>query len=256
MSNNELLTTTLQALINEEQERTADASERLGTFVHLAGQGLVLLKTFVRTVDQNQFVAAALMLAVRKSATLSFLSYIRGHIAQAGFNMRQTIEFSVLTAYMLAHPDEKITKESEDSAVGFKPPKAISGKAYKWINKEYADVSKLLEDMKDQINDTTAHASIYLTHFTFDWGGDSEDKSVFRGSFFDRVDDDVFRLYLMSLARLLVLVIETIVRVNEKHRGFVLQETTIGELQQLSHAVDAHRHALAAKMKMSNKLIK
>lgn len=254
MSNDDALTTTLQALINEEQERTADASDRLGTFVPLVQRGIALLNTCVSTIDRDQFMSAALMLAVQKSATLSFLSYVRGHIAQAEFNMRQTIEFTALTAYMLAHPEEDITKGPEESAAGFKPPKVVSAKAYKWLNKEHGHVSALLKEMKDQINDTTAHASVYLTHFTFDWESGSHDKDVFRGSFFDSAEDDVFRLYLMSLARLLVLVIETIRQVTDKHGGFVLKDTTVDELHRLDHAVNAHRDALAAKMGMSNKL--
>lgn len=254
MGNDETLTTTLQSLIDEEQERTADAYDRLGTFVLLVQRGIGLLNSCVSTIDRDQFMAAALMLAVQKSATLSFLSYVRGHIAQAEFNMRQTIEFTALTAYMLAHPEEDITKGPEDSAAGFKPPKAVSDKAYKWLNKEHTHVSSLLKEMRDQINDTTAHASVYLTHFTFDWESAGDDKDVFRGSFFDNSEDDVFRFYLMSLARLLVLVIETIRQVTDKHGGFVLEDTTVSELQRLDHAVNAHRDALAEKMGMSDKL--
>ena len=46
------ITTTLQALIDEEQERTASAQKRLGSFVPLVQSGIALLNTMVATVDR------------------------------------------------------------------------------------------------------------------------------------------------------------------------------------------------------------
>jgi hypothetical protein len=252
MSNETSLTTTLQALVDEEQVRVAGARDRLGTFVPLVQEGIELLNTCVATIDPDHFMAAALMFAVQKAATLSFLSYIRGHVAQAEFNMRQTIEFTALTAYMLAHPEEDITKGPENSAAGLQPPKAVSGKAYRWLDKQHGHLSALLKEMKGQINDTTAHASIYLTHFTFDWKIGGYDREVFRGSFFDNIEEDVSRLHLMSLARLLVLVVEVIRKVSDTHGGFTLNNSAVDELHRLDRRVNAHRDALAARMGMSD----
>ena len=61
-------------------------------------------------------------------------------------------------------PDQWIAAE------GFRTPKSLSAKAYRWLDREHGHVSALLKDMKDQINDTASHASIYLTHFTLEWG--------------------------------------------------------------------------------------
>lgn len=254
MSENDLVTMTLQALIDEEQERTANARDRLGTFVILVQKGLDLLNTCVETIDRDRFMAAALLLALRKTATLSFLSYVRAHITQAEFNMRQTVEFTALAAYLLAHPEEDVTNGPGQSPPAFKNTKSVSCKAYAWLDKEHGDVSALLKQVKDDINNTTAHASIYLTHFTFDWEGSDYANSVFKGSFFDKADDDTFRLYLMSLARLLVIVIETLRQVSEQHGGFILKSCTADNLRTLSREVDAHRENLAARMGWSDKL--
>ncbi len=249
MSNENTLTTTLQALIDEECQRTANAASRFGTFATLVQDGVGLLNTCVKSADDNQFMAVALMLAVQKSVCLAFLSYIRGHIAQAEFNVRQSVEFTALMAYMLAHPEEDVT--SATATVSFQPAKVISGRAYKWLATEHSHISKLLKDIKDQINDTTAHASPYLTHFTFDWESGSESAKSFRGSFFDNVEDNVFRLYLMSLGRLIVIIIETLRQVSEKYGGFHLRENITSDLHHLDRTVIAHRDSLASRMGMN-----
>jgi len=205
------LETTLQVLIDEEYARTMNARDRLGTFVALAQSAIGLLHSVVSSIDRDHFMAAALMLSVQKSATLAFLSYVRGHTAQAEFNARQLIEFCALTAYMLAHPEEDVTRGTGNDSDGFVPPKRLSAKAYMWLNEQQPHASGLLKEMKDQINDTTSHASVYLTHFTFEWDSGGEDSEHFRGSFFDNVDDNVTRLYLMSFSRLIVIVIETLI---------------------------------------------
>jgi hypothetical protein len=242
------LTTTLQALIDEEQARTANAHDRLGTFVPLCQSAIALLNTFIESVGRDHFLAAALMLSINKSATLSFLAYVRGHIAQAEFNSRQTIEFCALAAYLAAHPEEDVTKPDDDGTGGFKPPKDISVKAYKWLNKEHPHHSALLKDMKDQINSSASHASLYLTHFTFDWESGGYDEDQFRGSFFDNTDEDVSRLYLMSLAHLILIVVDTMRLVSKQHGGLVLRRGVDNDLAKLDHAINELRALLAKRM--------
>ena len=243
------LRTTLQALIDEEAVRTRDAPARYGSFVQLAQTAIALLNTFIVGIDRNHFLGAALMLSVQKAATLGFLSHVRSHTAQAEFNSRQLIEFCVLTAYTLAHPDEDMTRSSGDGGDGFRTPKSLSTKAYRWIDREHPHVSALLKDMKDQINDTSSHASIYLTHFTFDWESGRGGVDSFNGSFFDEQDDDVVRLYLMSHARLVLLVVETLRQVAVAHGGFILIEDIDERLASLDSQVNAHRDALEPRLR-------
>ncbi len=249
MSEGGQLLTTLQSLIDEETKRTRKARDQYGSYVNLAQSAIALLNTFIVSIGRNHFLCAALMLSVQKSATLGFLSYVRAHTAQAEFNSRQLIEFCVLTAYMLAHPDEDVTRSTNGGGEGFRTPKSLSAKAYRWLGCEYGHVSALLKDMKDQINDTASHASIYLTHFTFDWESGREDAECFNGSFFDQQDDDVVRLYLMSHARLVLLVIETLRRVAVAHGGFTLIDDIDERLALLDRDVNAHRDALGPRLR-------
>ena len=125
MTNPPLLTTTLQALLNEEQQRTMDAQQRLGTIVPIAQRGLVILNTSVVSVSANNGLIAAFMLAIQKSITLAFLSYIRAHTAQAEFNCRQAVEFTALGAYLLANPDAEIFDNTDPDNPQFKPTKPL-----------------------------------------------------------------------------------------------------------------------------------
>lgn len=242
------LRTTLQELIDEEAVRTRNAGQRYGSFVRLAQSAIALLNTFIVSIHRDHFLAAALMLSVQKSATLGFLSHVRAHTAQAEFNSRQLIEFCALTAYMLAHPDEDVTRTTDESGERFRTSKSLSAKAYRWLDREHGHVSALLRDMKDQINDTASHASIYLTHFTFEWESGPDDSETFCGSFFDQQDDDVVRLYLMSHARLVLLVIETLRQVAVAHGGFTLVEDIDERLALLDRDVIAHRDALGPRL--------
>jgi hypothetical protein len=242
------LQTTLKALIREEAERTISATTRYGSFADLSLSALQLLNTFVVSVNHDHFLSAALMTSVQKSATLGFLSYVRSHTAQAEFNSRQLIEFCVLTAYMLAHPNEDVTRTSDTESGTFRTPKSLNKKAYRWLDESLGHLSALLKEMKSQINDTTSHASIYLTHFTFNWQSEHKNSEMFEGSFFDNQNDDIVRLYLMSHARLVVIVIEILRAVVETHGGFILIDDIKERLALLDRNVNSHRDALAERM--------
>lgn len=104
----------------------------------------------------------------------------------------------------------------------YRSPQDLNKQAYKWMDTEHSDLSKMLLELKTQINQTASHASIYLTHFTFDWEASRGD--TFQGSFFDKVDLNVTRLALMSLARSIIIVVQTLRLTAEKHGGFVVRD--------------------------------
>lgn len=239
------LRTDLQSLVNEEQMLTANARDRLGSFVEVALNALGTLNTFVVSIEEDHFLAAASQLAIQKSITLAFLSYVRSHFAQAEFNTRQAIEFSSLCAYLMAHPEEDATGSGE----AFKPPKAMSTKAYKWMDQEHSELSKMLHELKSQVNDTSAHASVYLTAFTFDWQASKGDR--FQGSFFDTVDPNMTRMALISLARLVIIIVQTLRLTAEKYGGFKVREGIEDELRALERDVHAHREALGEALKLA-----
>lgn len=250
-----LLTTTLQALLNEEHQRTMNAQERLGTIVPIAQQGLAIMSASVVSVSTQNGVVAAFMLAIQKSVTLAFLAYIRAHTAQAEFNCRQAIEFTALAAYMLANPEIELLDHSDPAHPTFLPTKKLAGKAYKWLECAEPELNDFLKDFKDRINDSTAHASIYVTHLTVDMDSLTDGGNAFTGSFFDNLGLNETRAFLMSLCRLIVLVVETMRRANEKSQGIGMKEDLEQEIHLYADVVDEYREALCEVMRREKEAI-
>lgn len=249
MSNPPLLTTTLQALLSEEHQRTMHAQERLGTIVPIAQQGLAIMSTSVVSVSAHNGIIAAFMLAIQKNVTLAFLSYIRAHTAQAEFNCRQAIEFTALAAYVLANPQIELLDHSNPANPTFPPTRKLSWKAYKWLEGAEPELNAFLKDFKDRINDSTAHASIYVTHLTVDMDSLTDDGDAFTGSFFDNLGLNETRAFLMSLCRLIVLIVETMRRANEKSHGIGMKEGLEQEIYLYANGVDGYREALGEIMR-------
>ncbi len=246
------LLTTLDELIKEEENRTKNARDRLGTFVLLAQDALTILNTFVVSINRDSYLPAALLFSIEKVCALAYLSYIRGHIAQAEVNARQAIEFTALTAYLIAHPDVDVTAGPQSEKSGFVRPKVLSSKAYKWLDKELDRHSKLLLEFKEMINESVAHASVYMTHFTFEYASGGEDREQFRGSFFDNVDDDVFRLYLASFARVILIIVETLRLIANKYGAFAIDPDLERKLAMLERGIDEHRKSIGARMRLKS----
>lgn len=244
MSAPPLLTTTLQSLLNEEHQRTYDAQERLGTIVPIAQQGLSILSTSVVSVTANNGIIAAIMLAIQKSATLAFLSYVRAHTAQAEFNSRQAIEFTALGAYLLANPNSDVLDITDPENPRLLPNKTLALRAHKWLEQAEPELNGLLKTFKHQINESTAHGSIYVTHLTVNLDSLTEDGDAFTGSFFDNLEINDARAYLMSFCRLIVLVVETIRRANENTQGIGMKEGLEDEIARYAYVVDGYREAL------------
>ena len=233
--------------MQEEFELTASAHDRLGSFVPLAATGTSLLNNSIASIGRDHFVVAALIIAMQKASTLAFLSYVRKHVAQAEFNCRQLIEFCALAAYLLANPAIELGNPRGDSSLALSNAKALSGKAYKWLNQHHPQHSKNLLEFKGIINDTTAHASIYSSYFTFSWDGENP-TDCFDGTFFDIVDDDTIRMYLTSLARLILVVIDTLSVAATSHNGVTFSEDLNQTLAKFERDVNAHRDAVGKKM--------
>ena len=240
---------TLQTLLDEEHRRTYEARERFGAIVPLAQQGLTILSTSVVSVSADNGIIAAIMLAIQKSVNLAFFSYIRAHTAQAEFNCRQAIEFTALGAYLLANPDTDFLDSSDPQNPKLLPNQQLSKKAYKWLEEEERNISELLKSFKYSINNSTAHGSIYVTNFTINLESFADNSSMFTGSFFDDLSINDSRAYLMSLCRLIVLIVETMRRANERTLGIGMKDALEDEIALYANAVDRYRETLGEVMR-------
>lgn len=239
MADKRAIHTDLGELLREEQELTATAGARLGSYADLALAAFDLLTSSITSIDSRRFLFSGIHHALQKFAILAMLSYIRKHTAQADFNCRQIAEFGGLSAYALVHPEVEITRENGE----LRPDRELRDKANQWISENFPTHSAYLKEIKSQINGSTSHASIYVAHFNFELESDEDD--IFYGSFFDRVEPEISQLYLMRLSRLLVVIVDLIWKTSVKHGGVVLRTDIRSQIEYLELAVERHRLALA-----------
>lgn len=242
------LETTLQALVQEEYERTYNATGRLGRVVPLALRGVGILNTSVVSVSADNGIVSALMLATNKSMALAFLSYIRSHTAQAEFNCRQAVELSVLSAYLLANPDVEIIDDTNLKAPRLLPPKPLRTKAHKWLEAHEPHLNSELKKIKDSINDGFAHGGLYVAHLTIDVESMGNRGDTFSGSFFDNLSLNHTRACLLNFCRLVVLIVETTRRANERTMSLVMKDRLKTEIEDYARAADRYREALGRVM--------
>lgn len=239
----QIVTFTLAEAIAQEDNRFWMADERLGPYTEMIRTGLTLLRESVLTITQGHYLAAALIISMQKSATLAFLSFIREHTIQGDANSRQFIECAVLAAYMLAHPDEDVVNvEGEPEA--FQDPQKVRTKANKWLDSEQKEISELLREVKKAINESTAHATVYGAHFTFNWEESGPDSPAFVGSFCDLTPNEASKTWLTQLGRLIYMSAELLRRVNEQYGGIVFVEDFAERIDDYAILVDQHREML------------
>ncbi|KWD85130.1 hypothetical protein WL71_03465 [Burkholderia ubonensis] len=151
---------------------------------------------------------------MKKSLLLCVVSVIRQHRVQGMMNLRYFLETTSHAAYGLAHKDPAAyLKDGE-----IDDPKVISGKAYKWLEREYPTVSKEIKRMKDEINSETAHANILNSIYTFALEG--EPVEAIRNELFDFDDPKQVMADLCNCAHAGVLALELLESVRLKYGGY------------------------------------
>ena len=163
-----------------------DGESRYGRYFKHARAATMYLSLCVVSVDHDRSdTFGRLFSLMKKHHTLAFLSALRLHKVQAMLNLRQVLEAGAGAAYAIANPD--VRGFADIDAFGIMDPSKKLSKQYKWLNENYPDTSKWIEDTKGQINDQTAHANIISADATFRVGQTTD---VVDLPFFDAEDED------------------------------------------------------------------
>ncbi|KTR82483.1 hypothetical protein NS277_13465 [Novosphingobium barchaimii] len=242
--------TSITSIIREENQRVMNAGERLGPIVAVAHEGLVTLGASMISFPDGRGIIAGLLLATQKSALLAFLSYLRGHTAQADFNCRQVIEFTAVAAYLLANPEADVFDEI-DGEFRLKDRQNLSVKAYKWLARTEPDLNSALARIKKQINDNTAHAGIALTALTVDMASFDEGSTRFSGHFFDNLPTLHMQSALLNFCYLIVMVVETVRRAGLGANFVVFDPVLEGKAAHLAQLIEECRLQLAKSFEQS-----
>jgi hypothetical protein len=147
---------------------------------------------------------------MKKHHMLALLSTLRLHKVQSMMNLRQVLEAGTAAAFAIANPEMHHFADIDEIGL-LDPSKALGRKRYKWLDKHFAEASKLIKGKKELINETTSHANIVSANQTFDV--DDERKNV-AAPFFDIEDEFHVQVDLWLIASIAVELLATLYEVN------------------------------------------
>ncbi len=205
-------------IVETESQLYAEAEQRLPDWLPITKECLDHLDSAITSIGTTQHHAAALWFAAQRYYAKSALSIIRCHQSQSAFNLRQGIENTVLTAFMLGNPDLDPTTDPNATGDGdnFLDPQKLQDKARKWVAKQFVLESDQLKDLKTFVNNAFLHGSVYLTHLSFEW----EASDSFRGFLFDRLPKGAAELFLLQLCQAMIMSARLIRRAAALQDGF------------------------------------
>ena len=154
---------------------------------------------------------------LKKYHSLSLISTVRLHRIQAKMDLRYFLESTVNAAYALVHQDTKIYFDYE----GGKQPEAqkASRQAYKWIESAYKDHSTIIQQIKNQVNDQSAHANIFNSQHNFAFV--PGERAEIHTTFFDFEDEGWVKADLYQCAQAGLVAIDLLLAVQKQCGGFL-----------------------------------
>jgi hypothetical protein len=228
-----------------EHQMVIDAEGRYGGYYVNAYNTTILLSNILMWPVTDCDVFIRFLSQMKKYHTLSMLSTVRLHRIQAKMDLRYFLESTVNAAYSLTHDDTKIyfdpSKKEQPN------PKKASQRAYKWIEAAYGQHSKRIKEIKDAINDQTAHANIFSSQHNFLYV--PGERAEIHTSYFDFDDEEWVRVDLWLCAEAGLIAIDLILAVQRQHGGFLPSSDVkgvgklIAENEALLREIEARREA-------------
>ena len=126
--------------------------------------------SFISSVKPEAYVFSLFLAQIQKSLVLCLFSAIRDHGVQFHMMLRNVLENIPLASYALFKTDMNAFYDLDEHDILY-PKKKINEKAYKWLDANFKDHSEKIKNMKDQINESFAHASILTTNQNLHFNG-------------------------------------------------------------------------------------
>ena len=162
---------TIGEIIESERWLVLAAPERYGDYYRHALDASVLLSHFIKSLDPDRFVFGRYHAWVKKHHLLALFSTVRLHQAQAAMDLRQVLEAGLFAAYALANPDHRLFVAEDKNGLLNSSPK-LPRNAGQWLDQNHPQSSRNIKEMKDAINETTAHANLVYTGANVEVAGD------------------------------------------------------------------------------------
>ncbi len=217
-------------IIQLENELAAKAKDKYGEFYENALEFSLLLQEFILSMSENNYIFFAFLTQLRKHHTLAILSAVRLHQTQAFINLRYVLEAGVCAAYALENPDLNNFTDISKSGL-FAEPKRLSKMRYTWVASNYSSASKIIKNIKDTINENSAHANFITAFNTF---SSEHVTQTYNSHFFDREEHNQFltKTTLWMTGDIACVLMDLFFRVNEKSGGIVFCETFLYRMHQ------------------------
>ncbi|HUV49738.1 MAG TPA: hypothetical protein VMW78_01785 [Anaerolineae bacterium] len=159
----------LLELSKEEQDLVEKAPQEYGPAFVNAHDLVFLTWTFVNTKKPEAYAFMLFLSQIQKSLVLCLLSAVRNHEVQFNMMLRFALENASLASYSLFKPETNNFYKTDENGIMF-PKESANLKAYKWLDKNYTEHSQKIKSMKDNINESFAHASILPAPQNIDYG--------------------------------------------------------------------------------------
>jgi hypothetical protein len=189
---------TLEEIIESERAMLLDAPARYGAHYKHARTVTMYLSLCVESIEHDRAdMFGRLFSLLKKHHTLALFSALRLHKAQAMMNLRQVLEAGAAAAFAIANPEPHHFVNTDAFGI-LDPSQKLTGKRYKWMEKNYPDKSAWIKGVKDQINTDTAHANVISADRTFRVTDDGQTASA---PFFDIEDEHFVKINLWNISR-------------------------------------------------------
>ncbi len=199
-------------ILDSEREMVLRGAERFGDYFINASEFNNLLQGFIKSVDPDRFIFAMFLSQIRKHHTLAFFSATRLHHIQAMMDLRQVLEAGSCAAYAIANPDKTGFADIDEN--GFlDASQELAKKRYEWLEEKFPKGSEAIKNMKNSINESTAHSNIIYAHnnFRFD-----SNQGRFETPFFDIEDDYLVKTDLWQIGNIAMCLMDLFCGVNKE----------------------------------------
>jgi len=200
---------TIAQIIDSEREMVLTAPQRYGMYYDTAFDCAMLFTQFLKSIDPDRWVFGSFLSLAKKHHTLALFSTVRLHKVQALMNLRQTLEAGACAAFAIANPDHAHFVDTDEYGILDPVP---AGKRYRWLDQNYPASSTAINEIKKQINTSTAHANLISTHSTF---RTDYEAGWFTAPFFDIEDEHYVKTDLWMIANAALTLLHFLYEVNE-----------------------------------------
>jgi hypothetical protein len=228
---------TIEEIVGSERDMVLTGPVRYGAYYQHALSASLFLTHFIKSMDQSRWIFGGFVSLVKKHHTLALFSTLRLHQVQSMMNLRQVLEAGACAAFAIANPEHSHFVDTDHDGL-LDASQKLARKRYDWLDRNYADGSKFITDIKKLVNTSAAHANLIYTSNTFRM---NEENRIFEAPFFDIADDHYVKTELWQLGNVAIGLLELLYGVNQGRDVVKFVDDFVPRLQQLMEENNALR---------------